>query len=105
MSTAFFIRHRAVSGKRDEVRRIWEKYVKVRATANPQHLAYYFCYDQADPNVISVFQIYSDAEASKRFISEPWYQEYLSELRPVTAERPTISTCDVVWAKDSGTPT
>jgi quinol monooxygenase YgiN len=101
MSTALFIRHKAHPGKRVEVRRIWEKYVKPRAASNPQHQAYYFCYDQEDPNVISVFQLYSDVEASRRFISEPWYNEYLRELHPFTAERPTISMCDVVWAKDS----
>ena len=55
--TALFIRHQARPGLRDEVRRIWEKHVRPRVEANPDHEAYYFCFDEADPDVICVFQM------------------------------------------------
>lgn len=35
--SALFIRHQAQPGKRDEVRRVWEKYVKPRETCPHHH--------------------------------------------------------------------
>jgi hypothetical protein len=55
--TALFIRHQAQPGKRDDVRRVWEKHVKPRVATNPAHEAYFFCYDNGDPDVICVFQL------------------------------------------------
>lgn len=102
MSTALFVRHKAKPGKRDEIRRVWEKYVKPHVTTNSGHEAYYFCYDQEDPDAINVFQLYPSLEASKRFMKEPWYNEYLQELRPFIARPPMFTVCDLMWAQVSG---
>jgi len=58
---ALFIRHQAQPGKREEVQRIWAKYVQPRVAANPAHEAYYFCYDEQDPDVVCVFQLWCGA--------------------------------------------
>jgi hypothetical protein len=39
--SALFVRHKALPGKREEARRIWEKHVRPRVEKNPDHLAYY----------------------------------------------------------------
>ena len=79
--TALFIRHRAKPGQREQVRRIWDRYVRPRVETNPGHLAYNFCYDDADPDMICVFQLYTDKQAMEAFLKEPWYPEYLREVR------------------------
>jgi quinol monooxygenase YgiN len=96
--TAVFIRHRALPGKRDEVRRIWEEHLRPRAEANPAHEAYFYCYDD-DPDVICVFQQYSDREASRAFLEGPWYAAYVREVAAVTAQAPEVRVATTVWAK------
>lgn len=102
--TALFIRHQAQPGKRDEVRSVWEKYVKPRAAANPAHEAYYFCFDNNDPDVICVFQLYTSEEAAKEFLSGEWYSEYLNEVSKVVAAAPQISPASLVWNKPVASP-
>lgn len=97
--TALFVRHKALPGKRDDVRRVWEKHVKPRAAANPGHEAYYFCYDDKDADVICVFQLYSDTSAMESFLAGAWYPEYLAEVGQFVAVPPEITPADLIWAK------
>jgi quinol monooxygenase YgiN len=99
MNTALFVRHRAKPGQRDQVRRIWENHVKPRAAANPAHIAYYFCFDDTDPDVVSVFQLYSSKEAMADFLSGDWYPLYLAEIAEVVAEAPQVMPASLVWQK------
>ncbi len=99
MSTALFVRHRAKRGQREEVLRVWEKHVKPRAAANPDHLAYYFCFDDADPDVICVFQLYRSAEAMAAFLAGDWYPVYLAEIAVVVAEAPQVMPASLIWRK------
>jgi quinol monooxygenase YgiN len=97
--TALFIRHQAKPGKRDDVRRVWEKHVKPRAAANSAHEAYYFCYDSKDADVICVFQLYTDAEAMQNFLKGDWYADYLKAVGEFVAIPPQITPADLIWAK------
>ena len=101
MAAALFIRHQALPGKRDEVRRVWERFVKPRAAANPAHHAYFYCYDKTDPDVILVYQQYPDAAASAEFMKGAWYQDYLAEVSRFVAKPPAITEADVMWAKSA----
>jgi quinol monooxygenase YgiN len=87
--TALFVRHKALPGKRDDV----------RAAANPGHEAYYFCYDSKDADVICVFQLYSDTAAMESFLEGAWYPEYLAEVGEFVAFPPEITPADLIWAK------
>ena len=97
--SALFIRHRPKPGQRDEVRRIWEKHVKPRVEANLDHEAYYFCYDDTDPDVICVFQLLSNKEAIDAFMAGAWYPEYLSEVSKFVAKAPQITPASAEWIK------
>ena len=99
--TALFIRHQANPGMRADVQRIWDKYVKPRAAANPAHLAYYFCHDNGNPDVVCVFQLYSSEAAMKEFLGGAWYREYLAEIAPFIAAGPQITPATLVWSKDA----
>lgn len=98
-NTALFIRHQAKPGMRDRVREIWEQYVKPRAATSPEHLAYYFCYDDKEPDSICVFQLFTDDQAFKRFLEGEWYPEYLKEIEEVVAEAPQIQPASLIWQK------
>lgn len=78
---------------------IWEKHVKPRAAANPQHLAYYFCFDDSDPDVVSVFQLYQSNEAMADFLAGDWYPLYLVEVAGVVAEPPQVLPASPIWQK------
>jgi quinol monooxygenase YgiN len=99
--TALFIRHQAQPGKRDDVRRIWERHVKPRVAANPAHEAYFFCYDNDDPDVICVFQLYTDLASMQDFLKGSWYADYLNEVGQFVAVPPQITPATLVWAKES----
>jgi quinol monooxygenase YgiN len=96
---ALFIRHRAQPGRRDDVRRIWEKYVKPRVETNPAHEVYYFCYDQNDPEVICVFQLYPNEAAMKEFLGGAWYPEYVKEISEVVVGPPIVAPAELIWNK------
>lgn len=97
--TALFIRHQAKPGRRDEVQRIWAKYVQPRAAANPAHEACYFCYDDHDADVVCVFQLYTSEAAMREFLAGAWYPAYLHEIGEVVAAPPQISPATLVWSK------
>ena len=99
--TALFIRHQARAGKRDEVRRVWERHVKPRVESNPAHEAYFFCYDKSDPDVICVFQLYKDTASMQDFLKGSWYADYLNEISQFVAVPPQIAPATLIWAKDA----
>ncbi len=98
-NTALFIRHQAQPGKRDDVRRVWEKHVKPRVAENPAHEAYFFRYDNSDPDIICVFQLYTDLASMQDFLKGPWYADYLSDVSHFVAVPPLITPATLVWAK------
>lgn len=42
---AIFIRHKTLPGKREEVRKVWERYMQPLIAQNKGHEAYFYCYD------------------------------------------------------------
>lgn len=97
--TALFIKHRARPGKRDEVRRVWEKHLRPRIATNAAHQAYFYCFDDGDPDLICVFQLYADRAASQAFVQAPWYAAYVEEVTPLLAGQPEISVATPAWIK------
>lgn len=55
---ALIIKHKMQPGKRDEVRTVWERRMEPVVSTNPGHTAYIYCFDNADPDSISAFQVY-----------------------------------------------
>lgn len=100
-ATAVFIRHQALPGQRDEVRRVWEKHVKPRATANAAHAAYSYCYDTTDSDTIWVYQQYRDRASSEEFTKAPWYNDYVQEVSRYVVGPPQVSVTTLVWSKEA----
>ena len=61
-SYALIVKHKTQPGKRDHVRQVWEKHMAPAIPANPGHTAYFYCFDNADPDSISAFQQYASVE-------------------------------------------
>ena len=73
--------------------------------ANVSHEAYFFCYDNNDSDVVSVFQLYTDMASMQEFLSGAWYAEYLKDISQVVAAPPQIAPATLVWAKGSNEQT
>ncbi len=97
---SLIVRHRAKPGQREEMRAVWERYIKVNALRNPGHLSYFFNYDQDDPDGVIAFQVFSSVQAKDAFLSSEWYPEYLESVSEFVAEPPQITTASVVWSKE-----
>jgi quinol monooxygenase YgiN len=96
---ALFIKHKTLPGKRDEVRRVWEKHMAPAISANPSHTAYFYCFDNSDPDAICAFQQYSSAEAAAEFLKTDSYLAYLQEVEPLLAGPPHVTSLTPMWSK------
>lgn len=97
--TALFITHKTLPGKREAVQKLWEKHLQPRIAANPGHEAYFYCFDNNDPDVICVYQQYNDREASLAFVQSDWYAVYVAEVTPLLAGEPSIRVATPQWSK------
>lgn len=98
---ALFIRHVSLPGKRDEVREVWERHMRPRIETNKAHEAYFYCYDNNNPDVICVYQQYSDLESSQAFLKTLSYAEYLKEVDALLASQPEVTSATPVWIKET----
>lgn len=96
---ALIIRHKTLPGKRDEVRKMWERHMAPAIASNPEHTAYFYCFDNADPDSICAFQQYSSVEASQAFLQTSRYAAYLKDVEPLLAGPPQVTALTPVWSK------
>lgn len=97
--TALFIRHKAKPGQRDAVRKVWEKHLRARIGANAAHEAYFYCYDDNDPELICVFQLYADASGPQQFVQQSWYPAYEAEAAPLLTGESEFRSATPFWIK------
>lgn len=98
---ALFIVHRTQPGQRNAVRDIWEQHMAPAIWANSDHLAYYYCFDNDDADVLRVFQLYRDAAAAASFLEHPNYKTYLSEVEGLLAGPPEVHSAEALWQKSA----
>lgn len=100
MSTkALYIRHKALPGKRDDVKRIWEKYARAYIDNAAGHVVYIYSFDDSDPDVIVAYQLHNGGDAAEDFASQPWYQDYERETAELLAEPSEFRTLTPQWIK------
>jgi len=97
---AIFITHRALPGKRDQVRGVWERHLRPVIESNPGHEAYFYCYDDEDADVVRVYQQYSDATSQEAFLGEDAYALYEEEVAPLLAAPPDVRLVTPWWTKE-----
>ena len=96
---ALFVKHKTQPGKRDEVRRVWERHMRPNIASNPRHEAYFYCFDNNDSDAICAFQQYADLESSRDFLKTESYAAYLKEVEPLLAGPPEVTSVTPVWVK------
>ena len=98
-STALFIIHQTKQGKREEVKMVWLKHMAPAIQENAGHLAYFYTFDNNNPDSICAFQHYESEQAAKDFLSNPNYQRYLVESRELLEKEPQIMSLSPQWVK------
>lgn len=98
-SFALIVRHRTQPGKRDQVRRLWEKHMAPAISAHPDHTAYFYCFDNVDSDSIAAFQQYANEEASQAFLKTDSYAAYLKDVQPLLSAPPQVTALKPVWSK------
>lgn len=66
---------------------------------NPGHIAYFYCFDVADPDAITAFQVYDDAASTTAFLETDAYRGYLNEVEPLLTGPPQVTALNPVWSK------
>src|SRR5688572_28788971 len=97
--TALYVKHRALPGKREELRRVWEKYARAYIAQADAQLAYFYCYDNNDPDTIVAFQLCTDQAGVDEFTKQPWFRDYQAESAALVAGPSEFRTLTPVWMK------
>lgn len=98
---ALFVKHKTLPGKRNEVRKVWEKHMMPAIAANPEHCAYFYCFDNADTDSICAFQLYTGVGASQEFLKTDSYVAYLKEVEPLLSGPPQVTALTTMWSKSA----
>lgn len=96
---AILIRHKTRPGARADVQRVWERHMAPAVAGNPGHLAYFYCFDEADPDAITAFQVYDSVESSADFLQTDAYRAYLGEVESLLTGPPQVAALTPVWSK------
>lgn len=96
---ALFIKVKSLPGKREEVKQLWEKYVKPHSEEEKELEISCYCYSLEDDDTICLFEIISDPSVSEVVMRSGWFAAYQNQLRPLLVEPPEIITATPVWAK------
>ncbi len=93
------VRHTAKPGKRDEVLRVWKKYVADYVAGHDSSLGYYYCFDDNDPDTIIAIQVTADRDAGQEFVKQPWFGDYQRETLELVAGQSEVRTATPQWIK------
>lgn len=96
---AFYVRHKALPGKRDALRAVWEKYARGYIEAAGVQRAYFYCYDDEDPDTIVAFQLGTDRSGLADFTKQPWFPAYEAETAALLAGPSEYRSVTPIWVK------
>jgi len=68
-------------------------------SSNPGHTAYFYCFNNADPDSMCAFQQYSSVEASQEFLQTSSRAAYLKEVEPLLVGPPQVTALTTLWSK------
>ncbi|OAP50195.1 putative quinol monooxygenase [Sinorhizobium saheli] len=97
--SALYIRHKAKPGRRDDVKRVWEKYARDYVSGSAGLLTYYYCCDDNDPDAVVVFQLAADLTSGQDFVRQPWFADYERETAALLAAPSEFLAATPQWVK------
>jgi quinol monooxygenase YgiN len=96
---ALFITAKAQPGKREELRKLFEKHIKPHAEANQLEESCVYCYANEDEDTICMFEMFSEPSVVKEDMESEWFGAYQKEASSVLAGPPQVVMATPVWAK------
>lgn len=96
--TALFVKLNIKPGKREEVKRLWEKYVKPHSVADKNQERGYYCYGQ-DENTICLFELFSEGYNTAATMEKDWFKAYSNAVGPLLASPSEVVFGYPVWVK------
>lgn len=97
--TALVISIRARTGRRPEVREVWDRHLRARVEECVAQQLYLVVEDEADADALHLIEVYNDPTVAQRNASAPWFAAYLREVGPLLDGRPTMLSGGPVWSK------
>lgn len=88
-----------LSGKRDAVKAVWEKYIKNHAAKNPNVLFSCYSFVTDDPDAILLYEVLSGDESLDSTYSQDWFKEYIAEIGALWSAPPQVMNAVPVWIK------
>ena len=94
---AISVTHTAAPGGRDLLVDAWMRHMPAAVTANPGHLAYVYCVDDAHPDSVPAFQLHATPDDARAFLTHPGYLAYLEDSRGLLTREPHVRTLSPLW--------
>ena len=97
---ALFLKNKAKPGKREDVHRLWDKYLRPRVERSETQELYFFCYDDNDPDTFYIFELYNDRQSLVDNGQAEWFADYMREVGPLLQDgMADFGSTTPVWAK------
>ena len=96
---ALFVKVKSLPGKREEVKNLWEKYIRPHSEHEEALDISFYCYAQEDENTVCLFELFSDPSRTKTVMQSDWFAAYQQELKSLIAGPPEVIMANPVWAK------
>ena len=96
---ALYIRHRALPGKREEVLRVWETYARDYVDQAEGQVFYVYGFDEADPDAVIAYQLFTDDAGTEGFTRQPWFEAYETETAALLAGPSEFRAIAPQWIK------
>jgi len=97
---ALIVKTKTQPGKRQDVYRLFEKYLAARVQDTDALEVFAWCADEMDADTFYIFEIYGDRTVQQVNAQDPAYLAYLQEAGPLLASPPEIMPATPVWVKD-----
>lgn len=97
--TAMIIRGKTQPGKRDELRKLFEKHLAPRALANEAQEVVVWCTDPQDGDTFYLFEVYASIQALQQNAQAPWFADYVQLAQPLLAGQPDMMMATPAWSK------
>jgi len=97
--TVLFIKATTKPGKRDELRQLWEQYLKPHIETNQEEEICFYCYGANDENTICMFEFFSESYDLRTAFQSDWFKAYMEAASHILAGPPEVITTTPIWAK------
>ena len=95
---ALVIKSKAQSGKRDEVRALYEQHLAPLAESNEAQEVVVWCDDDQDPDVFVLFELYAERSAFEANAGSPAFGAYMAAAGPLLAGQPEVLMATPRWS-------